>query len=41
MHKLDRINDKNFKNEDKMLDKQISIAKHENLVLNVKLKEKD
>ena len=41
MQKLEKINEKNFKNEEKMLDKQISVAKHENQVLNVKLKEKD
>jgi hypothetical protein len=41
IHKLDKINDKNYRNEDKMLDKQISIAKHENQVLNVKFREKD
>ena len=41
MHKLDKINDKNFKNESKALDSQISVVKHENQVLEVKLKEKD
>ena len=41
MQKLDKMGDKNYKNEDKMLAKQISVAQHENQVLNIKLKEKD